>query len=233
MSCGCTPSITKESDGDLVRRGRRSGARPAARAARRVASARSSASQAAAAAPVERLRGSRAPPPGPTAPAMFGVPASKRCGGTSNSVFSKRHRADHVAAALVGRHRLEELARGRTARRCRSGRRPCGPRRRRSRSPAPATSIAQVRRRLRAVDQHRHAARVRERDHLAHRVDGAERVRDVGRRRRSGCARPSRRSNSSSDHLAAVVDRRHRAAARRAPRTPAARARCWSGAPAR
>ena len=43
----------------------------------------------------------------------------------------------------------------------------------------------QVRRRLRAVDQHRHAARMRERDHLFDRVDAAQRVGDMRRRRRS------------------------------------------------
>ena len=43
-----------------------------------------------------------------------------------------------------------------------------------------------VRCRLRAVDQHRHAARVRERDHVLDRIDGAERVRHMHHADESG-----------------------------------------------
>ena len=48
------------------------------------------------------------------------------------------HRANHVAAALVGRHQLQVLRPCRKARRCRSGRKSCGRRRRRNRNPDPA-----------------------------------------------------------------------------------------------
>ena len=57
---------------------------------------------------------------------------------------------------------------------------------------------AQVRRRLRAVHQHDRAVRVRHLDDALHRVDGAERVRDVGDGDDAACAGASRRSSSSS-----------------------------------
>ena len=44
----------------------------------------------------------------PTAPAMFGVPASNLCGSDVVERPLERHRADHVAAALIRRHRVEQ-----------------------------------------------------------------------------------------------------------------------------
>ena len=100
----------------------------------------------------DAARDSRSRQPRPTTPPMFGVPASKRCGSWSQVEPSKETVQDHVAAALPGRHRGQHGSRARTARRCRSGRTSCAPRRRRSRSRAPARRPA-VRHGLGAVDQ--------------------------------------------------------------------------------
>ena len=82
--------------------------------------------------------GSRSPRRARPTPAMFGVPASNLFGSDVVGRPLERHRADHVAAALIRRHLLEERRACRTARRCRSGRTSCGRRTRRSRSRAPA-----------------------------------------------------------------------------------------------
>ena len=92
--------------------------------------------------------------------------------------FLERHRQDHVAAALEGLHFLKQ--RGLAVKHANAG--------------WPAQLVAregievavqvlhiygQVRRGLRAIDQHRHTALVRQRDHLFDRVDAAQRVRDM------------------------------------------------------
>ncbi len=45
----------------------------------------------------------------PTAGPIGGVPASKRCGGSANSVCGEADGADHVAAALPGRHGRQQV----------------------------------------------------------------------------------------------------------------------------
>ena len=95
------------------------------------------------------------------APAMCGVPASNLCGSALYVGLLEGDRADHVAAALVGRHRLEQ--RGLAVEHADAGRAV-------HLVAGEGVEVAverlhvdrQVRRRLRAVDQHRHAARVRQ-----------------------------------------------------------------------
>ena len=96
-------------------------------------------------------------------------------------------RADHVAAALVGRHRLEQLrppvedADARRAVHLVRGERV-----------EVAAELADVhgelRDRLRAVDEDRDAARVGDLDDPPHGDERAERVRDVGDRDDAACA---------------------------------------------
>ena len=88
--------------------------------------------------------------------------------------------ADH-ARRRPGRAASPRAARAAPrARRCRSGRRPCGRRRRRSRSPAPATSTGRCGAAC-APSTRTSAPRACARSTIsAHRVDGAEGVRDVG-----------------------------------------------------
>ena len=124
------------------------------------------------------------------------------------------HRRDHVAAAEERRHRLEQLARAPTARRCPTARTACGPRRRRSRSRARARRRAgaapPARRRPAARRRARRTARAISLD----RIHRAEHVRDV-RDRDELRARREQRLEGVEAQLAAVVDRRH---AQRAPR---------------
>ena len=57
----------------------------------------------------DRRRRSRSRRARPSVPAMFVVPASNLNGSGAYVVFSKVTALDHVAAALVGRHRVEDL----------------------------------------------------------------------------------------------------------------------------
>ncbi len=143
--------------------------------------------------------------------------------------FSNVTELNHVAAAEERRHRFEqrflavEDADARRAVQLVSGRR---------------VEVAVERldvdrhvvRGLRSVDEHRHAARVRDADDLLDGIDRAERVRHVRRPRRASSARQSalrtRRASARRDRRSARP-----AAARRAPRRAAATARCSSGAP--
>ena len=132
------PSSTNDStpafSGAVPIRRRPGTARSRARRVRRAARARSAAmfSMPIADHVVER----RAEPDRVGDVAGAGLEAARRRAGTT--VLSKVTSCDHVAAALPGRHRSSTLALAVDARRCRSGRTPCGRRRRRSRSRAPA-----------------------------------------------------------------------------------------------
>ena len=115
---------------------------------------------------------------------------------------------DHVAAALPGRHRRRAPPACRRHADAGRARTPCGRRRRRSRSRAPARRPACARPTAR-----RRPARARRGDGPCatislRRRDGAERVRDLRERRRACVRGPSSFSYSSSMHLAVVVDRR-------------------------
>ena len=119
----------------------------------------------------------------------------------------ERHRQDHVAASLEGRHPLEQ--RGLAVKHADSG--------------GPAKLVARERvevaveilhvdlhvwYRLRAVDQNRHAARVRKRDHPLDRIDGAQRVRNVRHADEPGVS-VEQLLVLVDQQLAGVVDRHH------------------------
>ena len=115
-------------------------------------------------------------------------------------------RRDHVAAALVRRHRVEQR---------RLAVEHAGARRPEHLVAGEGVEVGierlhvdgHVRRGLRAVDEHDRAGRVRLPHDLGDRVDRPERVRHVDHRDDASCASVSRRSNSSRPQLAAVVDR--------------------------
>ena len=135
---------------------------------------------------------------------MFGVPASNLYGSVVVQRPLERHGADHVAAALVRRHRLEQ--RRRAVEHADAGRAEHLVSRERVEVAAERLHVDRhVRDRLRAVDEHRDPARVREPDDRLDRIDRAERVRDVRRRRRSACDPSAGVSNASRLQLAASV----------------------------
>ena len=117
-----------------------------------------------------------------------------------------------------------------TARRCPWAHRSCGRRRRRSRSPGPARppgSAAPPGRRPAAPARRRRGRRA---TISPDRVDGAQRVGDVGHGHQ-----PGRRAEHGLVMRPCPARRRRRPGSpsgrRRSARTAAARGRCWSGAP--
>ena len=180
MSCGCMPSIVN--DTTPPRRSRSGGpnrcdALDLGQALQRVrgqlALVRADALHA------DRRRGSRSAAPSPTASAIADVPASNFHG----SSFQVEC-VDAPRARSCGRRRgtaaSPRAARaGRAARRCRSGRAPCGRSRRRSRRRSRARSTGSCGTACApSISDHRAGGACAPRD-LGHRVDRAEHVRDV------------------------------------------------------
>ena len=138
-SWGWTPSTSK-----LRTPPRRSGGRPVLDDAgdlgqQRRGRTRSAPARGRRSPPADRRSGSRSAAPRPMHSAIAGVPASNFHGSSFQVVRSSVDRADHLAAGQERIHRLQQLGRAPTARRS-PGRTSCGPRSRRSRSPAPGTS---------------------------------------------------------------------------------------------
>ena len=103
---------------------------------------------------------------------MFGVPASNLYGSGVVGRLLERDRLDHVAAALIRRHRLEQLRLA--VQHADAGRAVQLVAREHVEVAVERLHVdGQVRRRLGAVDQHRHAAACASRDHLLHGIDRA------------------------------------------------------------
>ena len=165
MSCGCTPSIVNDTTAALSRRGadqlHAAAAPPGARWPAPAAPARARQSRSR---PSDSTYSSAAPRP--TAPEMLGVPASNFARQLVVGAAFDAHRQDHVAAALPGRHRRQQrLAPVEHADAGRAVDLVAGE----------GIEVAVerlhvdrlVRHRLRAVEQHRHPARVRQPHDLA------------------------------------------------------------------
>ena len=129
---------------------------------------------------------------------MFGVPASNLYGRSLYVGLLEGDRADHVAAALVRRHRFEQLCLA--VEHADAG----GPE---QLVPGEGVEIAverlhvdlHVRHGLRAVHQHRNVPRGAPCSIIsAHRIDRAERVRDVRERHQPRALRSAAFSNRSS-----------------------------------
>ena len=138
MSCGCTPSIVKETTAALL-----GGGADQAAAAAVPPGARSRARAGACSCAATRSRPSdstySSAAPRPIAPEMLGVPASNLPGQlVVGACASMAHRAGSCRRRPARAASPRAAIRARRARRCRSARRPCGRRRRRNRNPAPA-----------------------------------------------------------------------------------------------
>ena len=124
--------------------------------------------------PSRSARARRWPRARATAPMTLGEPASSRSGGSVHTTSSRSTRSTAPPPARNGSPSVNASARADRARRPRTGRTSCGRSRRRSRR---CRGQRPVRRELRGVDQHRHAACVRGGDDL---VDRRQPAGDVG-----------------------------------------------------
>ena len=100
-----------------------------------------------------------------------------RNGGVGGLLEAHRAGSCHYRPGTVAARRAAPPCH--TVRRCRLDRTACGRRTHRSRSPIPARSTGEVRRCLRAIDDHRHVGVGARVDQRPQRIDGSQRVRHV------------------------------------------------------